>query len=185
VIVPVIVEKPPVVVVKPPPVVEPPKKAKLTGTVTSTTGQPIANAAVTIGEVAVSTDDNGHFATELDAGTLSVGATADGYEPGTAAVTIAAGAAGDVVVKLQRKVRQGQLRGQVLSFGGQPVLGATITVGDKSVTSDADGNYSIDLPAGSFDVTIEASGFATQKRKVSIKLDGVTVLNADMRGAKK
>ena len=181
----IVVEKPPVVVVKPPPVVEPPKKATLTGTVTSTTGQPIANAAVTIGSVSVTTDDNGHFETELDAGTLDVAATADGYESGTASVTVAPGAAGDVAVKLQRKVRQGQLRGQVLSFGGQPVLGATITVGDKSVTSDADGNYSIDLPAGSFDVTIEASGFATQKRKVSIKLDGVTVLNADMRGAKK
>lgn len=182
---PVIVEKPPIVVVTPPPVVVPPKKAKLTGTVTAATGQPIANAAVTIGAVSLTSDDDGHFEAELDAGTLEVAASADGYEPGTASVTIAPGAAGDVVVKLQRKVRQGQLRGQVLSFGGQPVLGATITVGDKSVTSDADGNYSIDLPAGSFDVTIEASGFATQKRKVSIKLDGVTVLNADLRGGKK
>jgi len=159
-------------------------KAKLTGTVTSTTGQPIANAAVTIGSLQLTTDDNGHFETELEGGTVAVTANADGYDPGSASVTVAGGATGDVIVKLQRKVRQGQLRGQVLSFAGKPVLGATITVGDKSVTSDAEGDYSIDLPEGAFEVTIEAAGFATQKRKVNIKLDAVTVLNADMRAGK-
>jgi hypothetical protein len=179
----VVAVKPP----PPPPPVDKPvviPKAKLTGTVMTTGGEPIANAEVTIGSVQLTTDDNGKFATELDAGTLDVGAVADGYEQGTAQVTVAAGAAGDVTVKLQRKVHQGQLRGQVLSFAGKPVPDAKVTVGDKSTTTDAEGNYNIDLPAGAFDVTIEASGFSTQKRKVSIKLDAVTVLNADMRGAK-
>ncbi|HTL33697.1 MAG TPA: carboxypeptidase regulatory-like domain-containing protein [Kofleriaceae bacterium] len=165
-----------------PPVVVP--KAKLTGTVTSSTGQSIPNATVSIGSMELTTDENGHFATEIDGGAMTIDAVADGYDPGKAQITIAAGASGDVTVTLQRKVRQGQLRGQVLSFAGKPVPGATVTVGDKSTTSDADGNYSIDLPAGSFDVTIEASGFATQKRKVSVKLDAVTVLNADMRAGK-
>jgi hypothetical protein len=164
------------------PVVVP--KAKLTGTVTSSTGQPIPNAAVAIGSMEFTTDDNGHFAAELDGGAMTVDAVADGYEPGKTHITIAAGATGDVTVTLQRKVRQGQLRGQVLSFAGKPVPGASVTVGDKSTTTDADGNYSIDLPAGAFEVTIEAAGFATQKRKVNVKLDAVTVLNADMRAGK-
>jgi hypothetical protein len=172
----------PVVPIETPPVVV--AKAKLTGTVTSSTGQPIPNAAVAIGSTELTTDDNGHFAVELDGGAMTVDAVADGYEPGQAQITIAAGASGDVTVTLQRKVRQGQLRGQVLSFAGKPVPGATVTIGDKSTTTDTDGNYSIDLPAGAFEVTIEAAGFATQKRKVNIKLDAVTVLNADMRGAK-
>jgi hypothetical protein len=170
----------------PPPVVQKPvviPKAKLTGTVVSATGQPIADAAVKIGAVEVTTDENGHFAAELDGGTLEVNAEAPDYEPGTASTTIAAGATGDVTVTLKRKVRQGQLRGQVLSFDGKP-LAATITVGDKSTTAGADGQYSIDLPAGSFQVTIEAPGYMTQKRNVSLKLDAVTVLNVDMRGSK-
>ena len=171
--VPVVVDKPMLV-----------PKAKLTGTVTSSTGQPIPNAAVAIGSLELTTDDNGHFATELDGGAMTIDAVADGYEPGKAQITIAAGAAGDVTVTLQRKVRQGQLRGQVLSFAGKPVPGATVTVGDKSTTTDADGNYSIDLPAGAFEVTIQAAGFTTQKRKVNVKLDAVTVLNADMRAGK-
>ena len=170
----------------PPPVVDKPvviPKAKLTGTVVSATGQPIADAAVKVGTVEVTTDENGHFAAELDGGTLQINAEAPDYEPGTASTTIAAGATGDVTVTLKRKVRQGQLRGQVLSFDGKP-LAATITVGDKSTTADASGQYSLDLPAGSLQVTIEAPGYMTQKRNVSLKLDAVTVLNVDMRASK-
>jgi hypothetical protein len=157
---------------------------KLTGTVTSTTGQPIPNASVSVAGTQLTTDDNGHFESSFVVGTYDVVATVDGYEQGTAQVSLNPDAPSDVVVTLQRKVRSGQLRGQVLSYGGQPVLGATVTVGDKTVTSDSEGNYSLDLPAGTFEVKIEAAGFQPQKRKITIKLDAVTVLNADLRGGK-
>ena len=106
----------------------------------------------------------------------------------TRQVELEPGQSRDVTVTLVRKVRQGQLRGQVLSFDGKP-LQATITVTSNggtptSATADAEGNFSIDLPEGAFQVEISADGYKAQKRSVKIKLDGVTVLNVDMRGTK-
>src|SRR5262249_43949996 len=96
------------------------------------------------------------------------------------------GTPGAVEVKLARATRQGQLRGQVLAFDGKP-LAAKITVAGTTTTTataDADGRYTVDLPEGSYEIVIDAPGFATQHRTVKVKLDGVTVLNVDLRGAR-
>ncbi len=71
----------------------------------------------------------------------------------------------------------------MLSFSGKP-LAATIVVDGKTIQTDVDGQYAIDLPAGSFEITIESPGHLPQKRTVSVKLDGVTVLNVDLRATK-
>ena len=105
---------------------------------------------------------------------------------GTERGHLRAGAA-RIDITLSRKIRQGQLRGQVRSFDGK-LLSATIKVtGGKTTTSaqtDAEGSFTVDLPEGSYEVVIESDGYATQRRTVSVKLDGVTVLNADLRGTK-
>jgi hypothetical protein len=129
------------------------------------------------------TANEGVVALEYAGGPLTLEASAPDYQAGSVTVNIAAGAAGEAEVVLVRAVRQGQLRGQVLSFAGKP-LAATITVGGKSIATDADGQYAIDLPAGSFEVTIQSAGHTSQKRTVNVKLDGVTVLNVDLRGVK-
>lgn len=176
---------PPVVpvVVAPPP---PPPPAKLSGTIATATGEAISGATVTIdtdaGPVEVIADDDGKFTADVPGKLGKLHATAPGYDAGEAEVVVENGVA-QVNVSLKRSVRSGQLRGQVLSFNGKP-LAATIRVGDKTATADADGQFSIDLPAGAFQVTIEAPGFVTQTRSVKVKLDGVTVLNVDLRGGK-
>ena len=167
---------------------------RLAGHVTDPDGRPIAKAAVKIeqldaaGKPAIElvTGDDGAFATTLDGGAIHLSAQAPEYQPGTAEVRVTPGTPGTVDVKLVRAVRQGQLRGEVLSYDGKP-LAATISVTGKTTskaTADADGRYTVDLPEGAYEVEIEAPGFVTQRRTVSVKLDGVTVLNVDLRGAK-
>jgi hypothetical protein len=170
------------VVVTPPP----PPPAKVSGTIATATGEAIPGATITIdsdaGPVEVVADDDGKFTAEVPGKLGKLHATAPGYDAGEAELVVEAGVA-QVNVSLKRSVRSGQLRGQVLAFDGKP-LAATIRVGDQTATADADGQFSVDLPAGAFQVTIEADGYVTQKRNVKVKLDAVTVLNVDLRGGK-
>ncbi len=132
------------------------------------------------------TDGDGGFTLDVDPGPLEITARAPSFEDGVTTTTATAGGKLEVSIELVRAVRQGQLRGQVLSFDGKP-LAATITVTgatNASVTADADGQFTLDLPEGAFTVEISSPGHVTQKRSVSIKLDGVTVLNVDMRRGK-
>lgn len=166
--------------------------ALVTGQVLDPTGRPIAGANIVVVETETTarkelvTDEDGRFSHKLNGGAITVTASAAEYQPGTAQLQIEPGQSGATTVTLVRKIRQGQLRGQVLSFDGKP-LAATITVTGKassSVTADAEGNFTVELPEGGYQVEVSATGFKTQKRNVIVKLDGVTVLNVDLRSAK-
>jgi len=181
---PPVVEKP---VVAPPPPVEPKVVvAKLNGRVVDKDGRPIPRATILFGDRELVADDTGAFAIEYAGGAVKISAQAPQYQGNTVDANVAPGAAGTIDIVLARAARQGQLRGQVLSFAGKP-LAATVTIkGATTLTTktDADGQYTIDLPDGAFEVTIESPGHTTQTRSVKIKIDNVTVLNVDLRGAK-
>jgi hypothetical protein len=88
----------------------------------------------------------------------------------------------EVEIKLEQAPVQGQIRGLVRSFGGQGIT-ATIEVAPlgQSVETDEKGQFTIDVPAGRYDVEIRAEGFVTQRRRIAVEADGVTVLNADLQ----
>ena len=167
--------------------------AQLAVRVVAPDGRAIAGVAVVIkqpqtAEPAIdgTTDDDGRLSHAVLGGEIVVEASAPEYNDAAVTVQVEPGQSATASVTLTRKVRQGVLRGQVLSFDGKP-LAATITVTGKSTasaTADAEGNYSLELPDGAFQVEIAAPGYRTQKRSVSVKLDGVTVLNIDLRGTK-
>ena len=60
---------------------------------------------------------------------------------------------------LNKFVEIGYLIGTVKDMDSHPIVGATVTAGDYSATTDASGAYSITLPAGTYDVTAEAKGY--------------------------
>lgn len=170
-------------------------KATVAGSVVDPDGRPIGGAKVTIVQlelpaaapIELASDADGTFTTTLDGGRLQVTARAKDYKESSTEVTVAPGSSGPLVVKVVRAVRAGQLRGQVLSFAGQP-LSATVNVkgpkGSASATTDAEGRFTVELPEGAFSVEIMSTGFVSQTRTVKIKLDGVTVLNVDLRSTK-
>jgi hypothetical protein len=86
-----------------------------------------------------------------------------------------------VDVKLMPAPPTGQVRGLVRSFSGVG-LRARIRIEPlgKEVQTDAGGNFQLDVAPGTYDVVVEASGHAPQRRHVQVPEDGVVILNADL-----
>ena len=97
-------------------------------------------------------------------------------------IDVVPGRPASVAVGLDKKLPPGQLLGTVRSWNGKP-LKATLIVapGGVKAQSDEHGEFTLDLPPGDYEVTIEADGVKPQTRKVKIEQNGVTILNVDMR----
>lgn len=156
-----------------------PQTGTLRGKVTGDNGEPVANATVSIGDKSVQTGPDGSYTlTEVPLGKQSVSVKAPGFEDRTMEAEV--GAPADIVVK--HAIKPGQLRGLIRAFSGKP-LAATIRVeplGTETKT-DQDGVFQIDVPPGTYEVVVTATGYATQRRKMQVDENGVTILNADLR----
>lgn len=79
----------------------------------------------------------------------------------------------------------GQLRGTVVSPSGRKLDGTlALTRVDANATDAtprsepfAKGVFRIDLEAGEYELVVEVRGHASQRRKIAVEVDGVTVLN--------
>ncbi|MBI3578568.1 MAG: TonB-dependent receptor [Ignavibacteriales bacterium] len=74
------------------------------------------------------------------------------------------------------------LIGKVTSEGA-PVIGATVMAKaiNKGTASDADGNYRLQLPAGTHQITISAVSYATRTETVTLRENEEKVLNIELR----
>ncbi|MBO0609803.1 S8 family serine peptidase [Myceligenerans salitolerans] len=63
------------------------------------------------------------------------------------------------LVEAAGEEERGHIEGTVTDADGEPVDGATVTVGDRSTATDASGTFRILLPAGTYDLVVEAFGF--------------------------
>ena len=104
------------------------------------------------------------------------------HEASELEIDVRAGEVATAPVALERALPPGQLRGTVRSFDGKP-LKAKLTVAPLGTVVECDerGEFTLDLPPGSYEVSVEAGGYKAQKRAVKIEQDGVTILNADLR----
>jgi hypothetical protein len=89
-----------------------------------------------------------------------------------------------VDVQLSPAARSGQIRGLVRSFDGKG-LKARIQLEPlgTSLSTDASGGFSVDVPPGRYAVVIDAPGHGRQTRRVEVGEDGVVIVNADLRRA--
>jgi hypothetical protein len=61
------------------------------------------------------------------------------------------------------------ITGQLLDGNGKPISGATITIGNKTVTTDSNGNYQITgLPLGTYTVTASKEGYSFSPTQVTL-----------------
>ncbi len=136
-------------------------------------------------------DGKGHVVlTDLAAGKAEVVASAEGYEPSRADITLVPGKPAQITLQLRPSLPPGQIRGTVRSFEGRGVS-ATIRVAEKDGNSPAidakteAGTFQVNVRPGTYEVTIVAPDYEPQTRTVKVEQNGVTVLNADLRRAKK
>jgi hypothetical protein len=127
-------------------------------------------------------DASGHYRDEhvpKGAGKLSIAAS--GFEPFERPFDVKAGTPLKLEVTLTALPPPSQVRGVVRSFGGQG-LAARIRVLPlgTEVTTDSTGGFQIDVPPGSYEITIEADGYEKQTRQVRVDPQGVVILNADL-----
>jgi hypothetical protein len=184
----------PAPVAAPPP---PPLTVELVGHVSASDAGKLLELRVEItsggGPREVTLDDDGHFRADGKPGeALTVSAEAKGYSPAQATATLAAETPNHLELTLERRPPRGQIRGLVRSLRGA-VIGADIVVEPEPAGSPGaatpetqrlraeSGRFEIDVAPGRYRVTIAAPGYETQKRKVEVEEDGVTVLNVDLR----
>ncbi len=175
----------------PPPVVVPVTVAPaastgtLVGTVKSETGAPLADAVVGFGggPNPQLTDAAGHFRfTEVPPGTVPVEAHKPAYEPDAAQALVVAGATAELTLVLVSEAsrRPGVATGDVRSSEGGPVR-ARLTLkspqGAQLLDTDKAGHFKVELVPGTWAVTVEAAGFATQNRTLVVKAGELNIFN--------
>jgi iron complex outermembrane receptor protein len=77
------------------------------------------------------------------------------------------------------------LRGRVTdAVNGQAIAGATISAGaNRGTTTNASGEYRLDLPAGSYSIQISFVGYQTQTQQVTLSAGEPTTLDAALEEA--
>jgi len=141
--------------------------------------QGISGASVTAdpGSYSTTTDSAGHYSLTLPDGTYTVTASAGGYQPSSASVTVS----GSDVTKDFYLIPVGSghaITGYVYKSGtSQGISGATVTAspGGYSTTTDSAGHYSLTLPDGTYTVTVSASGYQSTTRSVTVSGSDVTI----------
>ena len=190
-------EEPPEEAPPPPPPPPPPAPASLRVTVVDDTGHPISDALVTLeiehpGQAEperrqVPLDQlNVYTLSELAGGEVDITVSAALLQPYNQHLVLVPGETADVSVRLAKDATQGaQLRGLVRDYSGAGLMAKVQVIpGDLVTTCNEQGEFVLDLPPGTYDVVITADGHQTQKRRLKVRREGVTVLNADLQTTK-
>ena len=151
------------------------------------TGDPIAGATVMAVEAGASTETgaDGSFQLSVPPGTYTVNASAAGFQWQAQSVTVNENETVLVTFNLY-PAGNGTVAGYVVDAGtGQPIAGALVWtyVGSTPVYNytDAGGYYELNLPAGSYTVYAQASGYAQANATVTVYPDQVVQVNFSLQ----
>ena len=152
----------------------------VSGSVTDAVGDPVENPTVTL--VGINGNDDSLEAPVRDDGMIDfsgvptgdyrVTVTAPGYVTSESEIKVTGQGSNAVDVKLQRETAS--VSGKVTDPDGSGVAGVTVSAGDLSAQTDANGNYSIaGVPTGT--TTIEVTASPTQYLRPAPQQKNVTV----------
>ena len=166
--------------------------AVVTGTIREDGGPtlPGVNVHLVVGDRsfdAVSQADGTFHFDAVPAGSAHLTATLDGYATLELDAPVVANTPSNAELVMQHAQPAGVIRGRIRSFDGRP-LAANIRVMTNgqaepvhTASASAEGTFEFEIPPGNYQVIVEAPGHDSQRRRVTVELQGVTVLNVDMR----
>jgi len=153
----------------------------ITGTVTSAKdGSVIVGATVTDGTRTTTTDPTGRYTiANVPPGTYQVTAGKSGYQSSSLTVSVLSGTSAVANFQLNEVIIPGSITGTVTSAkDGSAIVGATVTDGTRTTTTDATGKYTIaNVPPGTYQVTAGKSGYQTSTSTVTVVSGGTAVTN--------
>ncbi|MBI2919215.1 MAG: S8 family serine peptidase [Chloroflexi bacterium] len=153
----------------------------IAGTVTdASTGIPVPGATVSDGTRSATTDASGAYTlASVPAGSYTVTASRTGYSSTSQTVSVVAGATATADFALSPVPTTGTITGKVTSAStGAPIAGARVTAGNRTVFTDAGGNYTIsNLSPGTYRVEAETPGYRKVRRTVSLAAGATVVLD--------
>lgn len=127
----------------------------------------VAGAVVTVNGQSVTTAADGLYQFQLAPGSYTANVSKAGYGTNTVtrAVTTGAQTWGSMEIN-PMTAPNGTLSGKVFVFNAanandmsQPISGASVAVNGQTVTTNATGDYSVALPAGTYTVTVTKTGY--------------------------
>ena len=158
-----------------------PAQGSITGTVTDvSTGAGLVGATVTDGAASTVTNASGAYTlSNVPAGSYTVSASTSGYTTASQSVSVTAGQAATAGLALAKTVAAGSISGKVTDAStGAGIAGATVSDGPASATTDSTGAYTLaGVPAGTYTLTVSASGYGSGSQSVSVTSGQTTTAN--------
>jgi hypothetical protein len=142
----------------------------VTGTVTNTSGAPLANASVSGSGVSATTAPDGTYTlNNVALGNSTVTATLAGYSDASAQITVTAGSANNVPNLQLAPIGPGNITGNIVDSSGNAIQGANMTGAGLTALTDGSGNYSlINVPGGPVTLVASAAGFSPSTETVTV-----------------
>jgi hypothetical protein len=79
----------------------------------------------------------------------------------------------------------GTITGRLTGAGGKPVGDATVAAGPASARTDPSGRYRIDIPAGTYDLTVSGWGYRTHRERVTVAANRTSIVGFAVSPARK
>jgi len=165
-----------------------PTHGTLSGIVTdSETGEVLqAEVSFPASSVLPQTTVDGYYSVELLAGSVPIAATAEGYQPFSETVVVVAGEDMALDIALTPVPDNGILTGTVTDGETDEIIvGAVVTIEgvEETVTTNANGVYSIALPEGNWTVKVEAEDYLNVVKVQVMRVEETTIFDVEMRPA--
>jgi protocatechuate 3,4-dioxygenase beta subunit len=150
----------------------------ITGSVVDGKGNAINGATVSGAGLTSITDATGAYAlNNIPAGSITLMASAAGYQPASESVTVTAGS-NTAAPAMTLVSNVGNVTGKVTDSSSNPISGASVSFGGGTATTDATGTYNFtNVPAGTIQLVASASGFQSVTQNVTVTGGNTTTAN--------
>lgn len=149
--------------------IQPNNPGNVTGTVVDGNGAALSGATVSAAGLSTTSAAGGSYTlSNLPAGQTSINASLTGFQPGSTSVTVVASAT-TAAPAITLVSSSGAVSGNVKSFTGAVIAGASVGFGGGSTTTDANGNYTLGgIPVGTIQLVASAQGFQSVTQSVTV-----------------